>query len=334
MRKMLVVLAALALWGAAPCGSWAAEWKFEREIRIVCPWGAGGGADRTIRPMAELLKGILGQEVSVVNVTGRSGARGADYAYGQPADGYTFLLGTQSLFMLDMQAMTAMNFKTEFLPVARLVHAINVLAASKKAMDERGCRSFSELVRYLEKEPFDANVGMLAAAGLDGAAVEQTIEGIKGIDMVAVPYSSGARMNEALARGDVDLIIAGTEELEDQIAAGEILPLLALAEGRLKRWPEMECTVELGIPSTLGPARGIFAKRGTPQEAIDALAEAIEQASQTEEWQKFLVQGSYDERPAFAPSREYAEECEADYAALSEYLRAEGLLKVNYYRND
>ena len=42
----------------AACAS--AEFKFERKIDLVCPWGVGGGADSTLRPMAQLLQGILG----------------------------------------------------------------------------------------------------------------------------------------------------------------------------------------------------------------------------------------------------------------------------------
>lgn len=111
----------------------SAEFKFERKISIVCPWGVGGGADSTLRPMASLLKSIVGQEVEVVNVTGGNGVVAVEYVYKQPADGYTFMLGTQSLFMQDIQGTTSMNFKDEFVPVARLVHAINVITASKKA---------------------------------------------------------------------------------------------------------------------------------------------------------------------------------------------------------
>ncbi|MBQ8129910.1 MAG: tripartite tricarboxylate transporter substrate binding protein, partial [Clostridia bacterium] len=69
MKKLVcLVLAAVMLLSVAALAS--AEWKFERKITFVCPWGVGGGADSTIRPMANLLKGILGQEVEIANVTG------------------------------------------------------------------------------------------------------------------------------------------------------------------------------------------------------------------------------------------------------------------------
>lgn len=78
------------------------EWTFERGITIVCPWGVDGGADSTIRPMCKLLEEYLGVPVEVRNETGESGVVGATYAYQQDADGYTFLLGTQSLYLQDL----------------------------------------------------------------------------------------------------------------------------------------------------------------------------------------------------------------------------------------
>ena len=306
----------------------SAEFKFERKVSIVCPWGVGGGADSTLRPMANLLKDILGQEVEVVNVTGGNGVTAVEYVYKQPADGYTFMLGTQSLFMQDIQGTTSMNFKDEFIPVARLVHAINVITASKKAMDRKGYKTFSEMRDYVKNNPFDVSVGMLTSTGLDGASLNQAIEGL---DILDVSYPSGSEMNSALVGGHIDIMITGTDEIEGLIAAGDIVPLLALCEKRMKRYPDVECSVELGINSVLGPARGIFAKKGTPQEAIDALVAGISKAVEDPAWQNFLVQGCYDERPGFAGPEEYAKACEEDYKLLSDYLKAEGVMKKDYY---
>lgn len=331
MRRCICLIITVLLIFCATFSAAADDaWKFDRAITIVCPWGAGGGADNTLRPMSKLLSGILGVDVKISNITGGNGAAGVEYVYKRPADGYTFLLGTQSMFMLDMQGITSMNFKTEFIPVARLVNAIDIFAGSKKAMDEKGYHSFSEMIDYVKKEPFDVNIGMLASTGLDGAVENQTL---KNIDVLVVPYPSGHEMNLALVRGDIDLMITGTEEIEELIKAGAVVPLLAVSETRLKNYPEMECTVELGINSILGPARGIFAKKGTPEGAMKALEAAIKQASETEEWQKFLVRGSYDERPAFAGAEEYARDSEEDYKALSAYLKDEGKLKINYFKN-
>ena len=62
MKKYLSILCVLALLAAmVGCGGnnggndaepANGEWKWERKIEIVCPWGAGGGADTTVRQFA------------------------------------------------------------------------------------------------------------------------------------------------------------------------------------------------------------------------------------------------------------------------------------------
>ena len=85
MKKLVCLAIALVMvLGLAACAS--AEFKFERKIDLVCPWGVGGGADSTLRPLATLLQDILGVPVEVVNVEGGSGVNGVEYTYKQPAE--------------------------------------------------------------------------------------------------------------------------------------------------------------------------------------------------------------------------------------------------------
>ena len=207
---------------ASPASS---GWKFDRNIIIVCPWGEGGGADSTLRALVPLLKAELGQNVEVVNITGGGGVNGASFTREKAADGYTFMLGTQSLFAMDVQGAMPFKFKDEFVPVARLVNAINIIAASRRAMEERGYTNFTELRDFVKAHPSSVSVGMLTSMGVDGISMRQALEGLH---VLEVSYPSGAGMNDALKAGQIDLMMTGTDEIEDLIAAGDIVPLLAL----------------------------------------------------------------------------------------------------------
>jgi len=322
MKKAVALLmAVLMLVGMVSVAS--AQWKFERKVDIVCPWGIGGGADSTIRPMAELLKNLIGQQVDVLNVEGGGGVNGVEYTYKQPADGYTFMLGTQSLIMQDLQGNTSMNFREEFIPIVKLVHSINIIAGSRKAMEKKGYTNFSEMIEYAKAKPFEVSVGMLTATGADGASLRQTLAGL---DVLEVSYGSGAEMNAALMGGHIDMMITGTDEIQGLIDSGDVIPLVACAEQRMKRYPDMQSTGELGIESYIGTWRGIFAKKGTPQEAIDALVAAVEVAVQDPAWQAFLVQGTYDEREAFAGPEKVMALFNSEYDVFTKYLDEEGVL--------
>ena len=325
MKKLVcLVLVALMAFAMATCAS--AEFKFERKIDIVCPWGVGGGADSTLRPMANLLQEILGVPVNVVNVEGAAGVNGVEYTYKQPADGYTFMLGTQSLFMQYMSNTMSMNYKEEFIPVDVLVHSINIIAASKKSMDKYGVTNWEELSAYINEHPFEVSVAMLTATGVDGASLGQTTADMF---LLETPYSGGSEANSALVGGHCDLAITGTDEIAGLIESGDIIPFLALCENRMSIYPDMQCTGELGIESFMGPWRGIFAKKGTPQEAIDAMVAAIEEARVRPEWQEFLKNAAYDQRPV-PTVEELPAFVEAEWAALRDYMSEQGTLQKDY----
>ena len=326
MKKLVCLALSLVLLVAVAVGA-SAEFKFERKIDLVCPWGVGGGADSTLRPMASLLQDILGVPVEVVNVEGGSGVNGVEHTYKQPADGYTFMLGTQSLYIQDMLGNTSMDFKTEFECVDVLVHSINAIVASKISMDKFGVTNWAELQAYIAEHPFEVSVAMLTATGVDGASLAQATEGL---DLMEIPYSSGADANSALVGGHCDLYVCGWDDIAGLIESGDIVPILALCENRMSIAPDMQCSVENGIDSVMGPWRGIFAKKGTPQEAIDTLVAAIEQAKQSETWKEFTHNAAYDERPIPAPGEETVAFCQSEYKDLHDYMVEQGTLVKDY----
>ena len=319
-----IVLALVMVLAIAVSAS--AEWKFERKVEIVCGYGVGGGMDGTLRPMANLLTDILGVPVEIVNVEGGSGVNGIEYAYKQPADGYTFMGGSQSLFMQDLAGTTSMDYKNEFIPVDMLVQSINIVGASKVSMDKYGVKTWSDLAKYMEEHPYEVSLGMLSATGVDGMSVAQTFGDLA---ILEVPYTSGSDLNAALVGGHCDLAITGTDEVAGLVESGDIVPLLALCENRMSIYPDMQCSGELGIESYMGPWRAIFAKKGTPQEAIDAMVAAIEEARVRPEWQEFLKMAAYDERtvPTAAELPAFAE---AEWKGLRDYMLEQGTLTKDY----
>ena len=143
------------------------------------------------------------------------------------------------------------------------------------------------------------------------------------------PYSGGSEVNSALVGGHCDLAITGTDEVAGLVESGDIVPLLALCENRMSVYPDMQCSGELGIESYMGPWRAIFAKTGTPQEAIDAMVAAIEEARVRPEWQEFIKNAAYDQR-AVPTVEELPAFVEAEWKALRDYMSEQGTLTKDY----
>src|SRR5262245_37217367 len=93
-RTRFVRICAAALFLCAIPAAFAQAPYPNQQIRIICPFPAGGGTDLTSRLLGEQLARSLGQPIVVENRTGASGMIGTGAVAGAPADGYTLLVAS------------------------------------------------------------------------------------------------------------------------------------------------------------------------------------------------------------------------------------------------
>ena len=74
-----------------------AETYPSRTIRIIVPFNAGGGIDALARQVGAKLSETFGQPVVVENLPGAAGNRASDLVARAAPDGYTLLVGTNSM---------------------------------------------------------------------------------------------------------------------------------------------------------------------------------------------------------------------------------------------
>ncbi|MDR1978800.1 MAG: tripartite tricarboxylate transporter substrate binding protein [Synergistaceae bacterium] len=311
---------------SALVSSAAPAWKFDRKIDFIVTFGVGSGTDTTMRPIASLLQDYLGVPVVITNIEGANGWNGTDYALKQPADGYTFYCGTQNQVIQYFLGNAPMDYLGESEPVCQLVHATLLICASAKAAEGK-YTNFTEMIEYAKAHPGEISVGMMSRTGTDSVAFEAAT---KGVDIAQISYGGGSEMFAAMAGGHLHLGMAGADEVGGLIAAGNIIPLLALSENRLSILPNVECSKELGIESYFGPWRGIFTRKGTPQEAIDALDYAVTQVIDKKEWQDFLLSGAYNERDGYKGNAEFKEFVKGEFDFYKKYLDELGALSPKF----
>ncbi len=318
---------------ATPAPAEQSAWKWERKVTLVCPWGVGGGADGTLRPLQPILQEILGVPVEIVNVEGAGGANGMDFTYKQPADGYTYVLGTQSHIMLDLQKILPFDLRAEMKPVAKLVHSINIIASSKKAMEGK-YTNFTEFIEYAKAHPQEMTCGMLTATGADSVSLKQTLAGGLGCDITEVEnyikvvnYGGGAELSAAIAGGHINIEVTGASEIQGLIDSGDIVPLISMSEKRMSAYPDVECTGDYNIDSYVGTWRGLFARVDTPQEAVDAMSAAVEKAWNDPAYQEFLKNASYLDREGYAAPADFQKLIDSEYVTFETYLKGIGVIK-------
>ncbi|WP_423457579.1 tripartite tricarboxylate transporter substrate-binding protein [Ottowia sp. VDI28] len=68
----------------------------DKPLKLIVPYPPGASTDVTARLIGQKVSSLLGQPVVVDNKSGSSGNIGTEFVAKQPADGYTFMLGTDA----------------------------------------------------------------------------------------------------------------------------------------------------------------------------------------------------------------------------------------------
>jgi tripartite-type tricarboxylate transporter receptor subunit TctC len=102
---LLASLAALAIFSAGASERVSAQTDVgtsfpTKPIRFVVGYAAGGGNDIFARLVGDKVREFLGQPVVIENKPGGGGRLAGEYVMGQPADGYTVLVGATGMMAL------------------------------------------------------------------------------------------------------------------------------------------------------------------------------------------------------------------------------------------
>src|SRR5947208_1591514 len=108
IRRRLAILAGLAALVATGHAQEAAYPS--KPIRIVAPFGAGGGGDTSLRMLGSHLAKGLGQAVIVDNKPGANGVVGAVDALGSGAVGYTLFYGSTTTLAANAAVMKKLPY--------------------------------------------------------------------------------------------------------------------------------------------------------------------------------------------------------------------------------
>ncbi|NQW01317.1 MAG: tripartite tricarboxylate transporter substrate binding protein [Rhodospirillales bacterium] len=267
MRKSLllsgVVFAALALTGVAQ-----AEWKPNKPLRIIVPWGAGGSTDQLVRTLAGDLEDALGQKVVVVNQPGGAGAVGTKAAFDAEKDGYTWTAGAaKDLGTYSVTGALDTHLKDWHLFLASVNYTVLSVNPDSK---------FQTVADIAKAMNGDAGSVTIATGGINsaGGASAEALKAAAGGDYKMVTYDGGNPAVQAAVSHETEITTQLVAEQYEMLRAKKLKPLAAFT-------PDDVSLPGIGdIPSitkTLPNAKvgavnfGIWAPKGIPQDVVDTM---------------------------------------------------------------
>ena len=218
-----LVLAATA--ALAQAQTWPAQ-----TIRLIVPFTPGTGMDKIARTVSPRLSERLGQPVVVQNMPGASGNIGADAVAKAGADGYTLLMGANTMLMASqLYKQVPFDPVRDFAPVSMAAYGTLMLVANPKT----GIKSMQELVARAKAKPGSINYGSPGVGTPHHMAME-LFKAQTQLFMLHVPYRGTAGYTQDLLSGELMVGFLPVHVAQGFVNSGR---LTALAVGSPKRHP-------------------------------------------------------------------------------------------------
>ena len=265
--------ASLATAAFLAANAWAADYP-ERPVRIIVPFAAGSGTDVVARATGAALSRRLGVPVTIENVAGDNGAKGAAAAAKAAPDGYTLLATTNPLTIAPYLVKTpSFDPVKDFVAVARIAVIPLVVVTGEKSR----FKTFDDLVTYMRQNPGKvryATSGRGALNHLEAEFINQHF----GVQAQAQPYRNDEDAIAATASGKADFFLANSPMAAARLKSGTVRALAVSSSVRLPAMP--------GVPTLAEAMRqpgyealvwfGLVAPAGTSSQVITRLENALD----------------------------------------------------------
>ncbi|HEX2827974.1 MAG TPA: tripartite tricarboxylate transporter substrate binding protein [Burkholderiales bacterium] len=252
-----------------------------QQIRIVCPFPAGGGTDLTARLLGEQLSRTFGHPVVVDNRTGASGMIGTDVAAKAKPDGYTLLLASGEIAVNPhLYPKMAYDWDRDLQPITLMVKVPNLLAVN---MDVPA-KNVAELIAYAKQNPNKLTFSS-SGVGNPQQLTGELFNKMAGVHIRHVPYKGAAPQIADVAGKHITMTFVSIGAALPFVQSNRIRPIAVTSATRVSVLPDVPAIAE--HPPLAGFELvnffGFFGPAGLPDPILRRLNAAAVQTLKTPE---------------------------------------------------
>ena len=265
---------AFAIFGVVPAtGQVARAWP-SKPVHMILVFPAGGALDVITRPIDEKLSAMLGQPFIVDNRPGASGLIATEAAAHAPADGYTFLMASNTSFMAPRFLHKRLSYDPEgFEPVSLVCFLPNILVGNLSLP----ANNLTELIAYMKANPGKLTFGS-PGTGSFGHLEGEMLKLAASVNIVHVPFKGLTDAIPALLGGHISLYFEPAVTGLARVTSGKVKAFGVTGARRLPLAPSIPTIAEQGFSgSDILPWMGVVAPGGTSKEITEKLGSALNQ---------------------------------------------------------
>jgi tripartite-type tricarboxylate transporter receptor subunit TctC len=258
-----------------------------RAITMIVPFPAGGPSDVVARIMADGMGKHLGQTVVVENVGGAGGTLGAGRAAAADPDGYTIFAASMGPMVSAPAFYPNLKYDStkDFAPIGLSANASAAIVA-KNDFPAKDLKEFIDYVKKNGENVKQAHGGVGSSSHMACLLFNSQL----GLKPSSVPYrGTGPALND-LVGGHVDFFCEQVVSVAASIKGGKIKAYAVSDDERSPALPDVPSAKEAGDPQYMFNIwSGIYAPKGTPKDAVDKLADALNKTLEDPDTGKRLI---------------------------------------------
>jgi tripartite-type tricarboxylate transporter receptor subunit TctC len=266
-----------------------------KPIRLIVPFGAGGGSDYVGRLVGQKLTEQMGQTVVVDNRPGAASLLGTELAARAAPDGYTLLLA-DSGFTINpaYYKNTKYDPLKDFDPITVVAETPYLLVVNP-ALPYAG--SLKDYIAAAKAQPGKINIG---SAG-NGSGTHLSGELFKlraGLNLTHVPYKSAGASVADVVSGQIQSSMSSAPPALPLVKAGRLKILASAAAKRTALLPDVPTFAESGVSDVLvSNWYAVMSVGGTPKPVLKRLHDELTRAIASPDMRERLAAGALEPAP-------------------------------------
>lgn len=259
-----VLCATLCVSGGVLAQAWPTK-----PVRVVVPFGAGGGGTIQARLITDSLRQSTGATFVVDNRPGAGGLIGAQAVAESAPDGYTMLFTTSTLAVNSTLLASTLRFdpRKDLAPASLVSSGPLVLCVHPSVP----ARSVKELIALARKHPGTLASG-INEVGSTGHLAAEMLKQLGGLDTTIVPYKGGGPALIGLLTGEVALLFVTPAVAMSQLQAKRIRGLAVTTPTAFPAFPDLP-PINATIPGLeVDVWYATFFPKNTPPEIVSRMS--------------------------------------------------------------
>ena len=283
-QVLSAVLSIAGLGGTITATQSVAQGYPDKPIRIIVPYGTGGGTDILTRNIADRLAKKLGQSIIVENRPGADGVIGTAVVATSKPDGYTYLMA------VDTHIMNPLLFKTLPYDTFKDITGVTLIARSPFIFVTKADQPENNIKEFVEGTRKEPNKRSLANVEKISLLLNQSFASNEKLDVIHVPYKGSGPMLIDVASGTVTMAPTSILAAIPYLQSGRIKAIAIAGNERSPVVPNVSTLKEQGFDSyDFYVNYGLYAPAGTPRKILETMQKAVKEVVEIPEMKAILI---------------------------------------------